>query len=58
MTQYEYKYSLLETSSFSLSESTTESDESAGVIVLVFLFGADLHLWDMLFWEETAELES
>ena len=31
---------------FSLSESTWESDESAGV----FLFSTDIHLWDRIYY--------
>ena len=49
---------LLETTTFSFSESTGESGESAEATVSVFLFSTDVHLWDLLFREETAELKS
>ena len=58
MTQFKLKCSLLETTTLSLRESIGESDESAEATVSAFWFSNDIHLWDIFFWAETAELES
>lgn len=58
MTQFKLKCFFSETTTLSLRESTGESDESAEATVSAFWFSNDIHLSDIFFKVEIAELES